>query len=100
MQMSRPRIFGLLNPAPRPVAAFAELPVAFLNQSVDAWKAGPSATHLEMRLVRWMNDLIGFGRDAFGVFTSGGGVANAIALKMARERVTGIRRSTAGLPRK
>ena len=100
MHMSHPRIFGLFNPAPLPVAAFAELPVAFLNQSVDAWKAGPSATHLEMRLVRWMNDLIGFGRDAFGVFTSGGGVANAIALKMARDRVTGIRTRTAGLPRK
>ena len=100
MHMSHPRIFGLFNPAPLPVAAFAELPVAFLNQSVDAWKAGPSATHLEMRLVRWMNDLIGFGRDAFGVFTSGGGVANAIALKMARDRVAGIRTRTAGLPRK
>jgi glutamate/tyrosine decarboxylase-like PLP-dependent enzyme len=99
MHMSHPRIFGLFNPAPLPVAAFAELAVAFLNQSVDAWKAGPSATHLEVRLIRWMNDLIGFGRDAFGVFTSGGGVANTIALKMARDRVTGIKARTAGLPR-
>jgi len=86
MQMSHPRIFGLFNPAPLPVAALAEIPVAFLNQSVDAWKAGPAATHLEMRLIRWINDRIGFGRRAFGVFTSGGGVANAIALKMARDR--------------
>jgi aromatic-L-amino-acid/L-tryptophan decarboxylase len=100
MQMSHPRIFGLFNPAPLPVAAFAELPAAFLNQSVDAWKAGPSATHLEMRLIRWMNDLIGFGRDAFGVFTSGGGVANTIALKTARDRATGIKARTAGLPRR
>lgn len=89
MHMSHPRIFGLFNPAPLPVAAFAELPAAFLNQSVDAWKAAPAATHLEMRLIRWMNDLIGFGPRAFGVFTSGGGVANAIALKMARDRALG-----------
>jgi len=98
MQMSHPRIFGLFNPAPLPVAALAEIPVAFLNQSVDAWKAGPAATHLEMRLIRWINDRIGFGRRAFGVFTSGGGVANAIALKMARDRATGARGRRTGLP--
>src|SRR5437899_4034147 len=78
MQMSHPRIFGLFNPAPLPIAAFAELPAAFLNQSVDAWKAAPAATHLEVRLIRWINDRIGFGREAFGVFTSGGGIANTI----------------------
>src|SRR2546425_4596264 len=98
MQMSHPRIFGLFNPAPLPVAAFAEIPVAFLNQSVDAWKAGPAATHLEMRLIRWINDRIGFGPGAFGVFTSGGGVANAIALKMARDRAAGARTRQTGLP--
>jgi aromatic-L-amino-acid decarboxylase len=98
MQMSHPRIFGLFNPAPLPVAAFAELPAAFLNQSVDAWKAGPAATHLEARLIRWMNDLIGFGPEAFGVFTSGGGIANTIALKMARDRALGARARAAGIP--
>ena len=99
MHMSHPRIFGLFNPAPLPVAALAELPVAFLNQSVDAWKAGPSATHLEMRVIRWMNDLIGFGKRAFGVFTSGGGVANTIALKLARDGVAGIDSRRTGLRR-
>jgi len=99
MNMSHRRIFGLFNPAPLPIAAFAELPMAFLNQSVDAWKAAPAATHLEMRLVRWMNDLIGFGPGAFGVFTSGGGVANTIALKLARDRAAGIRIRRRGLPR-
>ncbi len=98
MQMSHRRIFGLFNPAPLPIAAFAELPAAFLNQSVDAWKAGPAATHLEKRLVRWMNDLIGFGPQAFGVFTSGGGIANTIALKLARDRVAGLACRRDGLP--
>lgn len=98
MQMSHPRIFGLFNPAPLPVAAFAELPAAFLNQSVDAWKAAPAATHLEARLIRWMNDRIGFGPRAFGVFTSGGGVANAIALKMARDRAAGTGSRRRGMP--
>jgi aromatic-L-amino-acid decarboxylase len=91
MHMSHPRLFGLFTPAPVPVAAFAELPAAFLNQAVDAWKAGPAATEIEKRLIRWMNDRIGFGPRAFGVLTSGGGLANAIAIKMARDRALGPR---------
>jgi aromatic-L-amino-acid decarboxylase len=89
--MSHPRLFGLFTPAPIPAAAFAELPAAFLNQAVDAWKAGPAATEIEKRLIRWMNDRIGFGPRAFGVLTSGGGLANAIAIKMARDRALGPR---------
>ena len=89
MRMSHPRLFGLFTPAPLSAAAFAELPAAFMNQAVDAWKAGPAATEIEKRLIRWMNDLIGFGPRAFGVLTSGGGVANVIAIKMARDRALG-----------
>jgi aromatic-L-amino-acid decarboxylase len=97
MHMSHRRIFGLLSPAPLPVAALGDMAAALLNQSPDAWKAGPSAVHLEMRLIRWVNDLIGFGRSAFGVLTSGGGIANAIALKVARDRITGPRGRSLGL---
>jgi aromatic-L-amino-acid decarboxylase len=89
MQMSHPRMFGLLSPSPLPLAALAELPAAFLNQSLDAWKASPAATQIELRLVRWLNDLIGYGPRAFGVLTSGGGIANLIAMKMARDRALG-----------
>jgi hypothetical protein len=52
MRMGHPRLFGLFTPAPLPAAAFAGLPAAFLNQAVDAWKAGPAATEIEKRLIR------------------------------------------------
>jgi aromatic-L-amino-acid/L-tryptophan decarboxylase len=97
MRMGHPRLFGLFTPAPIPVAALAAIPQAFLNQSPDAWKAGPAATHVEIRLVRFMNELIGFGTGAFGTFTSGGGAANLIALKMARDRALGSRTRRGGL---
>ena len=99
MRMGHPRLFGLFTPAPLPAAAFAGLPAAFMNQAVDAWKAGPAATEIEKRLIRWMNDRIGFGPRAFGVLTSGGGMANAIALKMARDRALGPRARRDGATR-
>jgi aromatic-L-amino-acid decarboxylase len=91
MRMSHPRLFGLFCAAPLPIAVFAEFLSASLNQGGDAWKAGPVAAHVEMRLLRWINDLVGFGPRAFGVMTSGGGVANTLALKMARDRALGPR---------
>src|SRR5262245_19912859 len=97
MQMSHPRMFGLLSPAPLPIAALAELPAALLNQSLDAWKAAPAATQMELRLVRWLNDLVGFGPRAFGVLTSGGGLANLTAWKRARDRARGARARRDGL---
>ena len=100
MPMSHPRLFGLFTPAPLPVAAFAELAAAFLNQSPDAWKAGPAATEVEKRLVRWFAARIGWGRGAFGVFTSGGGMANLMALKMARDRALGVAARRRGLGRR
>jgi len=99
MKMGHPRLFGLFTPGPLPAAAFAALPEAFVNQSPDAWKAGPAATHVEVRLIRYMNGLIGFGPRAFGTFTSGGGVANLIALKLARDRALGHDSRRRGLGR-
>jgi aromatic-L-amino-acid decarboxylase len=100
LQTSHPRIFGLLHPIPLPVAAAAETAAALLNQSGDAWKAGPAAMHVEARLIRWINDRIGWGPAAFGVFTSGGGVANILALKMARDRAIGPGARRSGVPRR
>ncbi|HUD71748.1 MAG TPA: pyridoxal-dependent decarboxylase [Dongiaceae bacterium] len=100
MPMAHPRLFGLFTPAPLPIAAFAELAAAFLNQSPDAWKAGPAATEIEKRLVRLFTESIGWRRGAFGVFTSGGGMANLMALKMARDRALGIGVRRRGLGRR
>jgi aromatic-L-amino-acid/L-tryptophan decarboxylase len=98
MKMDHPRLFGLFTPAPLPPAAFAALPMAFANQSPDAWKAGPAATHVESRLIRFLCARVGFGALASGTFTGGGGAANLLALKMARDRALGhaTRRTGAG----
>jgi glutamate/tyrosine decarboxylase-like PLP-dependent enzyme len=90
MRMSHPRLFGLFTPAPLPIAALADMAAAFLNQSPDAWKAGPAATEVEAGLVKTFTRLLGWGRESFGAVTSGGGGANLLALKMARDRALGV----------
>ncbi len=90
MRMSHPRLFGLFTPAPLPIAALADMAAAFLNQSPDAWKAGPAATEVEAGILRTFTRLIGWGPGSFGAVTSGGGGANLLALKLARDRALGI----------
>jgi aromatic-L-amino-acid decarboxylase len=90
MRMSHPRLFGLFTPAPLPIAALADMAAAFMNQSPDAWKAGPAATEVDAGIVRLFARQAGLGPRAFGVLTGGGGAANLVALKMARDRALGI----------
>ena len=97
MRMSHPRLFGLFTPAPLPIAALADMAAAFMNQSPDAWKAGPAATEVEAGIVRAFAREARLGPKAFGVLTGGGGAANLTALKMARDRALGLGTRRRGL---
>jgi aromatic-L-amino-acid decarboxylase len=83
--ISSPRYFGLFNPAPVPVAVWVDALCSALNQNAAAWRQSPSASAVEACVIRWLCDLVGFGRSAFGTLTSGGSEANLIALKCARD---------------
>jgi glutamate/tyrosine decarboxylase-like PLP-dependent enzyme len=89
MHISSPRYFGLFNPAPLPVAVWIDALCSALNQNCAAWRQSPSATAVEVRVVRWLCELIGYGERSFGTLTSGGSEANLVALKCARDAVAG-----------
>jgi len=80
---------GLITPTPNPSGILADLLAAALNQNLGVYSIGPSAVTMELRVIRWLNDLIGYGNNAGGNLTSGGMMANFIALKLARDFTTG-----------
>ena len=55
------------------------------NQGVDVWHAGPTGAFVEEEVVRWLCDLVGYGAGAFGLLTSGGVMANFMAMALARD---------------
>jgi glutamate/tyrosine decarboxylase-like PLP-dependent enzyme len=59
-----------------------------LNQNVGAYTIGPAAVTIERRVLRWLNDLVGYGAKAGGNLTSGGMMANFIGIKLARDWTT------------
>ena len=95
--VNHPGYMGLITPSPNPAGILADLLASALNQNLGAYSIGPSATAMELRVIRWLNDLIGYDEKAGGNLTSGGMMANFIGLKLARDFTTGNKAQHEGL---
>lgn len=69
--------------------AAADLLASGLNPNVGGWLLAPAATEIELQLTRWLAGRLGMPETAGGMIVAGGGVANFIALKAARDAMAG-----------
>src|SRR5215207_3179683 len=101
MDLSRhnghPRFFGYVASPSTPIGAYGDLIASALNANITCWRSGPAGTELERMVVRWLGSLIGYDREAHGLLTSGGSMANMIALLIANRRKSGADVSRRGL---
>src|SRR6185312_9795616 len=101
MDLSRhnghPRFFGYVASPSTPIGAYGDLIASALNANITCWRSGPAGTELERMVVRWLGALINYDRDAKGLLTSGGSMANMIALLVANRRKSGASVSRTGL---
>jgi aromatic-L-amino-acid decarboxylase len=86
--VNHPGYMGLITPSPNPAGILSDLLASALNQNLGVYTIAPSATAMELRVIRWLNDLIGYDGKAGGNLTSGGMMANFIGLKLARDYTT------------
>ena len=80
-----PGSYSYFTPPPLPMSIAGETLAQWLNQGIDVWLSGMAAPFVEEEVIRWLCDLCGFGADAWGVLTSGGVMANIMALTIARD---------------
>jgi glutamate/tyrosine decarboxylase-like PLP-dependent enzyme len=80
-----PRSFSYFTPPPLIASVAGEVLAQVIQQGIDVWHAGPIGAFVEEEVVRWLCDLIGFGSSSFGLLTSGGVMANFIAMAVARD---------------
>ena len=99
MNSQHPRQFGYFTPPPLPMSIMGELLAQVTNQGVDVWHAGPFAAFVEEEVVRWLCDLVGYGTASFGLLTSGGVMANFMAMMLARDLRLGMLRGLGRPPR-
>ena len=79
-----PRMFGYVQAPGTAIAAIADLRASTLNANLTAWRSAPAAGEVERLTIDWIKQIIGFDRDAAGLFVSGGSMANMAALAAAR----------------
>ena len=79
-----PRMFGYVQAPGTAIAALADLLASTLNANLTAWRSAPAAVEIERLTIEWIKQIIGFNRNAAGIFVSGGSMANMAALAAAR----------------
>jgi glutamate/tyrosine decarboxylase-like PLP-dependent enzyme len=92
-----PRFFGYVASPATAAGAYADLIASTLNANITCWRSGPAGTELEKLVVKWLGALIGYDIDARGILTSGGSMANLIALLIASRKKAGSQTARTGL---
>ena len=77
-----PRFWGWVNGTGTPVGMLAELLTATLNTNAAGFEQ--SSTYVELQVLDWFRELMGFPATGSGILTSGGSLANLIGINVAR----------------
>jgi glutamate/tyrosine decarboxylase-like PLP-dependent enzyme len=79
---SHARFYAFINATADPLGVTADYLAAAMNS--NCWGGDHAAVHVETLVVRWLAEILGLPRDAEGIVTSGGSMANFTALAAAR----------------
>lgn len=77
-----PRFWGWVIGTGTPLGVLAEMLAATMNNNAAGHHQ--SATFVELQVLDWLKEILGYPRDAGGVLVSGGSVANQVGLAVAR----------------
>jgi glutamate/tyrosine decarboxylase-like PLP-dependent enzyme len=80
-----PGSYSYFTPPPLPMSIAGEVLSQWVNQGVDIFQAGPVAAFVEEEVTTWLRRLVGFDDAGWGVLTSGGVMANIMAMTVARD---------------
>ncbi len=85
---NHPRFFAFIPGAPSFVSVLGDWLCAGLNYFAGVWKEAPAATEIEIVVLDWLKELLGYPASAAGILTGGGSEANLTALVVAREKLS------------
>lgn len=94
---AHPRFLPYVQPSPNALSPYADHLAGVVNQNCNLWHLSPAANAVEQTVLRWFADLFGLPASAGGIITSGGSMANMVALTAARDHALGADARTGGL---
>ncbi len=88
LRPSHPRFLAFVPGAPTYVSILGDWLCAGLNFFAGVWKEAPAATEVELLVLDWFKEFLGYPAQARGILTGGGSEANLTALVVAREKLS------------
>jgi len=80
-----PGAYSYFSAPPLPLSIGGEVLSQWFHQGVDVYAAGPIGALVEEEVTSWLRELVGFDDEGWGVLTSGGVMANLMAMTTARD---------------
>lgn len=84
-----PRNFAYVPGSATWIGALADLIASTLNLEASVWRESPGPVHLELTVLEWFRQWVGFPEGSSGLLLGGGSAANLTALAAARQAVVG-----------
>jgi glutamate/tyrosine decarboxylase-like PLP-dependent enzyme len=94
---AHPRFLPYVQPSPNALSPYADHLAGVVNQNCNLWHLSPAANAVEQAVLRWFADLFGLPQTSGGIITSGGSMANMVALTAARDHALGVEARETGL---
>jgi len=91
-RVDHPRFLGFIPGSGTWPGALADLIASACNVYAGSWMESAGPSQVELEVLGWFKDWIGYPADAAGSLTSGGSAANMTALACAREAKAGAMR--------
>jgi glutamate/tyrosine decarboxylase-like PLP-dependent enzyme len=79
------RFMGFITSSAAPIGALGDVLAAAVNPNVGSSQLAPMATEIEVQVVRWIAEMIGYPGDCGGLLVSGGNMANCVCFLAARK---------------
>ena len=89
LKSDHPRFYAFVPSPTNFVSVIADLLISGHNLFAGHWMAASAAGQIEINVIDWLNELVGFPKEAGGIFVSGGSMANLSAIATAREAKLG-----------
>jgi glutamate/tyrosine decarboxylase-like PLP-dependent enzyme len=85
LKSDHPRFYAFVPSPTNFVSVIGDLLISGHNLFAGHWMAASAAGQIEINVIDWLNELIGFPGEGGGILVSGGSMANLSAIATARE---------------
>jgi glutamate/tyrosine decarboxylase-like PLP-dependent enzyme len=86
-RVNHPRFLAFVPSAPTYLSVLGDFLCAGTNFFAGVWLEAAGAAQVELVVLDWFKEFVGYPAEASGILTSGGSEANLIALLLGRERL-------------